>query len=296
MAASGTTPTEQYEFISESLSKDQEIIRTEGIRGTRFHPQERIRRGRQMISGDIVMEPTYGELRNLLPRIIGAETGTGPYTYTVSNTQTSAYSVMINRGNVTGKEWVYQNCRTSRSTWRGAPGQPIGLTLTVEALTETQQTISTWSGVAISATPPFVWHDGVLTIGGSTYPVIEWESTIDWVLKTDRFVNSQTRTDLPSTDCVITTRFTVPFNTTSDNTAALYDDGGDVTGQAANINFTWNPGTTNVNLQFNYANVVFAAKKSPSVSSKDEIVLVLEAEARMTGSTVPLNVVLDPTN
>ena len=285
--------TEAYEFLSENLALDHELLRTEGLRGTRLHPAERVRLGRQLIGGTIVMQPTYAELVNLLPRIVSAaQAGAGLNTYTVSDTQPAAFAVSVDRG---AKVFTYAGCRCGRATFRSGVGQPMELALEVEALSESQGNAGTFPSLTVSATPPFIYADAALTLGGATYQVHEWETTIDWHLKTDRFANNVSRTDLPSMDLTVTARFLVPF--TSD-TAALYDAGGGVSGVTGSVNLTYlgaGGGGAGVNLQFSYANLIFPARKSPTVAGRDEINLSLEAEARKSGSTAPLVVTLDST-
>jgi hypothetical protein len=290
MSASGAADKE-YEFVSENLALDQEHIYEPGIRGTRLKPAERLRDGRKTPGGTIVMHPTYAELVDLLPRIVSAASAQSGYnTYTVSDTQPAAYDVTVDR---IAKVFRYTGCRTSRATFRGSPGRPLELTLEVEALTEVIGNAGTFPSLTISGTPPFVWHDGVVTIGGTTYQCFEWECTIDWMLKLDRFVNSQTRTDLPSMGLTITNRFTIPYTSTE---TALYNAG--VSGFAAIMEFTYlgaGGGAAGTNLKYEFAKVCFPARKSPIVASRDEVTMELSGEAYRSGSTAPLIVSLDST-
>jgi hypothetical protein len=290
-AAGGGAATTAFEFLEETLTSEREIIRTEGIRGTRLHPVERLRQGRQTPSGMVKLEPTYAELVTILPYIAAAASAQAGYnTYTPGDTVPVAFDAWIDR---VAKVFVYNSCRTAKVTFKGGPGTPLSMAWEIEALSETVGNAGTFAALTISATPPFVFEDGVLTIGGATYQVIDFELVIDWVLKKDRFVNSLTRTDLPSTDLMITVKLVVPY--TSD-TVALYD--GSVAGAAANINFTYlgaGGGAAGTNLKFDIAKIVFPAKKSPNVPNKDEITLLLEGEAKKSGSVAPLIISLDST-
>lgn len=292
--------TEAYEFLSENVATDREVVRTEGLRGTRLHPTERVRQGRQPIGGTVVMQPTYAELVNLLPRMIGAaQAGAGFNTYTVSDVVPVAFQVIIDR---VAKVYTYVGCRVGRATFRSGPGRPLELSLEVEALQESIGNAGTFAALTVSPTAPFVFMDGTLTLGASVLQVMEFETTVDWHLKTDRYVNSTTRTDLPSLDLTVATRFTVPY--TSDTTgfydASAWAGGGPggTYGVAGNINFAYGGaggGGAGVNLQLSFGNLVFPARKSPAVPNRDEIGLLLEGEARKVGATAPLSVVLDST-
>ena len=291
MASSGAA-TEAFEFISETLTTKQEVRRNEGIRGTRLHPKERVRRGRTTPGGTIRMEPTYAELVNMLPRIVAAASAQVGYdTYTVSDTVPVAFDVQIDR---VAKVFSYTGCRTNRCTFRAQSGGILEVDWDIEALTETIGNAGTFPSLTISGTPPFIFEDSTLTIGGSAYPVQEFECVIDWHLKVDRFMNSTTRAYLPSMDFSCMCKFVVPYC----DTTALYDDGGDVLGQAADINFTYSGaggGAAGVNLKLAFANLIFPAEKSPSVQSKDEVTMLLQGEARRSSTTSPLIVTLDNT-
>jgi hypothetical protein len=287
--ATPAAAVEAYEFLSESLTTAREVVRTEGLRGTRLHPVERIRQGRQTPGGTVTLQPTYAELVNLLPRVVGANSSG---TYTVSDTVPVAFQTVIDR---VAKVYTYTGCRVGKATFKCGVGQPLELALEIEALTESVANAGTFASLTVSATPPFVWTDGTLTLAGNAVQVMEFETTLDWHLKPDRFVNSLTRTDLPSMDLTVSTKFVVPY--TSDTTG-LYDGGGGVAGVTGNINFTYlgaGGGAAGVNVKLTYGNLVFPAEKSPAVGSKDEITLLLQGEARKTGSTAPLVVALDST-
>ncbi len=291
--------TEEYEFLSESLASEREIVRNEGLRGTRLHPVERIRQGRMTPGGTIEMEPTYADLVNLLPRAIAAAVaGAGFNTYTVGDTALPYFQTIIYR---VASLFTYTQCKINRTTFRGSIGQPLKVSFEVEALNETKTDAGSFPVLTIAANAPFIFTDSTaacvsqITLGGTAYQIQELECTVDWHLKTDRFMNSQTRTDLVSLDLTIPTRFVVPF--TSD-TVALYDNAGAVSGIAAAANFTYlgaGGGAAGVNLKFTFGNLVFPARKSPVVPNRDEITMTLEGEARKTGATAPLVVQLDST-
>lgn len=289
------TADEAYEFLNENLAMSRGLIRTDGLRGTRLHPKERVRSGLKAFGGPIEMEPTYAELVALLPRIVAAASAqSGFNTYTVSDTVPVAFQIVVDR---VAKVFTYLGCKVSKATFRSGTGQNLKLTLEIEALDHSIGNAGTFPVLTISATPPFVFSDAVLTLGGTTYQMMEWECTIDWHLKTDRYINSTTRTDLPSMDLSIEFKATLPY--TSD-TVGLYDAGGSdsVAGITGNVNFTYGGaggGASGVNLKFDFANLIFPADKNPSVPSKDEVLLVLNGEARRSGTTSPLIVTLDST-
>ena len=277
----------EYEFLSAAVGMEREIIRNEGTRGTRMHPISRVRQGRKTSGGVIEMEPSYTDLVTLLPLIVGAAAAT---VHTVSDTVPVAFQLVADK---VAKVMTYTGCRTSRATFKGAPGQPLSLTWEIEALTESVGNAGTFASLTISNTPPFVWHEGVLTLAGTAYEVMSWEMVLDWHLKLDRFVNSVTRTDLPSMDVTVMNTFTLPY--TSDDTSLydLFTETAEVaTGSTGDITFT----KGGVSCKFAWAGQVFPAQKALAVQSRDEITLPLVAESRRTTAGVsPLVVTLDST-
>ncbi len=283
-AAGGTaigSYTEAYEFLSENLTSEREIVRTDGIRGSRMHPLERIRLGRQTPGGTIVMEPTLVELANLLPRTIGANAAN---VYSVSDTVPVAFDVAIDR---VAKVPIYAGCRCDKVTFRSSPGKPLEVSMDIEALTETIGAAGTFPTLTINATAPVIWSDCVISLAGAIQ-CHDMEITVDWNLKKDRFVNSITRTDLPSQDVRVMAKFTVPYDST---TIGLFDGAAGVAGVACTATFT----VGGTSLLFTMSKVCFPARKSPSVSSKDEITMVLDGEAYRAGSVTPLAITLDST-
>ncbi len=276
--ATPASATEAYEFESESLASSRELIRTEGIRGTRLHPVERVVSGRLTPGGSIAMEPTATELLNLLPRCIAAPVGS---TYTVGDTALPYFQTIIDR---VSRVWTYTGCKVDSAAFHASIGKPLSLTLNIEAINESVGAALTFGSLTINPTAPFVLFDGALTLDGTAYQFNDLSINVNWHLKKDRFVNSQIRTDLPSMDLSVECSFTLPA--TSDTIPSLYDT--DVGGIAGTAIFSAGGAT----LSFLMSGLIFPAEKQPAVGSKDEITLKLTSEARRVGSTAPLIVTL----
>lgn len=282
MGASNVSITEAYEFKSEGLASERTVIKTAGMRGSRSQVIERVRQGTLAPGGPIVLEPSPAELRKLLPRILGAaESGVNPYTYALAETLPT-FGVQVDR---VAKVFTYALCVVDKATFRSSEGQPLELTLDVEAQTEAITNAGTFQGgLTIDGNPPFVFFDGVLTLGGSSVPMREFELIVDNQLKKDRFTNSQTRTALPPMDRLVTLRCTVPYTADS---VALYDGG--AAGVTSNLTLTNGSHVLNFQTQ----NVVFPAKKSPAVQRKDdEVLMTLEGQVFHTTTNPELQVVL----
>lgn len=291
MDASSATVTEAYEFTSETITMDQALAIQDGIRGSRARTIERVKAGIQTIGGSLTMNPSPAELRKLLPRILGgAETAdTGFATYALAETLPSFYLV-VDR---VAKVYTYTGCYVDSAVFKSGQGQLLDLTMMIEALSESVGAAGTFPSLTIDTTTPFIFHEVVLTLGGTSIPCMELEITIDNMLKKDRFTNSQTRTHLPPMDRRVSIKATAEYTST---TTALYNTG--VAGVTATAKFNYGgagAGAAGKSLLFTFGNVIFPAKKSPAVGSKDEITLVLEGDARKTSTTPEVAVALDYT-
>ena len=110
------------------------------------------------------------------------------------------------------KVFTYIGCKVARATFRSAKGQPLEVAVEIAAIKESIGAAGSFPALALDAAAPFVFTDGVLTLGGTVYQVEEFETTIDWHLKLDRYMNSQYRTDLVSTDLTVRLRADKPIN------------------------------------------------------------------------------------
>jgi hypothetical protein len=282
-STSSSTPSAAstaYEWLHADLSTDFEVIRNEGLRGTRLHPIERQRQGRRTPGGTIKMQPTYAELGTILTRTIGAASGA---VYSLSDTVPVAFQVI---GDYVAKVITYIGCRTDKVVFHGGPGQPMEMDWSIEALDESVGNAGTFGSLTISGTPPYVFEDAVLTIASSTYQVHDFEISVDWHLKKDRWVNSLTRTDLPSMDLTVGVKFTLPW--TSD-TVALRTGG--VSGVTGDLTLTYLGTSTD----FNFGGLIFPPKKTPVLAGRDELTLVLSGQAYSVAAATPMSITLDST-
>lgn len=268
--------SEPYEFVSESLRKQGEILDTSGIRGTRSHVAERTREGSDTVSGSITMHVSPAMLDALLPRILGAPENLDVFDLAETIPE---FHIMIDR---VAKVFTYEGCRVSKATFKGAAGGLIELVLDVVGKTETVGNAGTFPVLSMPVDPPYVFSDGVLTLQAAQRTFMDFELTIDNALKS-RFANSRTATDISPEDRVATFRCTNPF--TADE-ADLY--GQALAGAAASLVFTNGSYSTT----FSFAALQFP-DQSPVVGGKGEIPLQLEGIARKTGATAELTVTHD---
>mgnify|MGYP001579047972 CR=1 FL=1 len=285
--------TESYEIEAESVGMQQEEIAIYGIRGTRSRITERVIDGRRQVGGSITLAPQPGELRKLLPRILGgAETPVSNthFTYALAETLPS-FALMIDR---IAKVFTYATCYVDSASFSSATGQALRLALQIEALAESVGAAGTFPAISVSDDQPFVFHQGTLTLGGTAYEMMGVEVTLNNMLKKDRFVNSQTRTHLPPTDRQVSVRCTVPYTA---DTVGLYNSGAPgITGVVKFSVGGAGEGAAGKSLTFTFGKVILPAARSPVLANKDEIVLTLGGDSRkVTGSTPELAIILDTT-
>jgi len=281
LAAGGTaigSYTEAYEFLTESLRKQLTIVDTAGLRGTRSHPAERTRDGTYAIGGGLQFHATPAMLDLLLPRILGANEATDVFALAETLPE---FDVLIDR---VAKRFVYAGCQVNRATFRAAAGGPLELDLDVIGKTETVSATA-FPSITAPVDPPYVWQDCVCTVNGSARVVTQWEMTIDNALNA-RFSNSQTATDIHSTDRIITVNLTVPY------TSSEVDLYGINTGGAAAATFAFTNG--------NYSTTFSIAKlqipdQSPVVDGRGEILLQLQGVAKQSSTTKELVITHDST-
>ncbi|MEQ8788876.1 MAG: phage tail tube protein [Pirellulaceae bacterium] len=269
--------SEPYEFLAESLRKRTALLDTSGIRGTRSHHAARTRVGAHAVSGSISLHPSPGDLDHLLPRILGADEASD--VFVLAETLPS-FGVLIDR---VAETFQYTDCRVSKATFRGSAGGLVLLVLDIVGVAEV--TGVSFPSLLLDTTAqaaPYTFSDGVLTLQSAQRQMMDFELVIDNGLQA-RFTNSQTATSIVPQDRIVTLKTTNPF--TSDE-VDLY--GQPAVGAAGSLMLT------NGQMSTTFA---FAALQSPDTSpvvpGKQEIPLVLEMTARMTGTTRELIVTND---
>lgn len=285
----GTTSTvdQPLEFLSESLRATKTILDTAGIRGTRSHVSERTRGGPTTVSGSISMNPSPAELNDLLEYIMGGTptvgTPAGKTTFPLGETLPAAFFISVDR---IAKVFTYSLCKIVRATFRASEGSLLELSIDIEGGSETVGNAGTFPSLTLPTDAPFVFHDAVLTMQAGTRAIKDFELVIENISDTTRFMNSQTRAEIPTIDRMVTLRCTTAYTSAE---TALYDQA--IAGAAADLTLT----NGNLSLQFSIPGVLQIPAVSPIVSSKGEILLAMEGVARMAGANRELSAILDLT-
>jgi len=160
--------------------------------------------------------------------------------------------------------------------FRASAGGLLELELDIMGLSEVVGTTAPTHSPGIATNnDPYSFSEAVVTLGGNAITCMDFEIKIDNVLKR-RFSNSLTATNLTAGDRIVTCKFTIPFS--SANERVLYEQA--TAGIAAVVLFTNLAMTTTFTL-----GTLQVPPVTPTVNSKDEIVLEIEGIARMTGAT-----------
>ncbi len=267
------TPTVAFEYKNFGLMLHQEIIPTNGIRGTHNHPAERTRLGKAICSGGISLQPGPHDIDTLMPLITGTVKN-GSNQFPLAETLL-AFNTVVDR---VVKVYTYANCYVDRCVIRASQGEPIDLELQVESLTETIANAGTFAGT-FNYQSPYVWYDGALTVGGTAYQFLECVITIDNHLKKDRFMNSVTRTDLPFLDRTIEAELRLPA--TTDQATLLAYTG--ITAESFSLVFTQGIDSLTI------ASSAFQIEpQAPTTPGREELLLPLRGQFRSSSAgTVP---------
>jgi hypothetical protein len=268
--------SEPFEFISESIKKQGQILDTSGLRGTRSHNVARTRIGPYTVGGSVVINPSPNDLDIWLPRILGAAESVD--VFNVAETLPT-FSVLVNRvaSHGTNGGMQYDDCIVSRATFRSSQGGFLELEIEIVGKTETVDVAfpSLTLGVT-DADKPYVHTDAVLTLQSATRQMQSVEVIIDNVVEST-FHNSISATDVDPTDRIITVRAEVSWQDA--NAQALYEQA--LAGAAAILKYTGVSGTIATTIDF--ATLQFP-DVSPNVSGKGRIPYNLEMISRISGA------------
>lgn len=267
------------ELTSESVGKTNQLINTMGMYGTRSQHKERTRISTSNIGGQLSFELSPAVMVFFWPMILGADaSGT---TFALAETM-QEFDLQIDRST---KVFTYADCKVNKCTMRGSSGSFVNTTLDLIGVSETVGNSGTGQSLTTPIDPPYIFEDGVLTIGGTAYTIFDFEFAVDNKLAA-RFGNSLTATRISPQDLRdVTLNITCPFSSTE---YALYNAG--ITSAAATLVFTNGNYSTTITLP-----AIQAPTQSPVSQGKGEIPLKLNYTARMTSTTSECTITHDST-
>lgn len=276
----GSTATvdQPLEVLSESIALVETFLDPAGMRGTRSHSAERVRRGTRSVAGQIVCQPTPLELDYLLPKIAGGTKASN--TIALAETLPSFYVAVDRQAKVP----VYSGCVVGAATLRAAVGSPLEVTLSVLGIDETVGNAGTFPALTFDVSGgPYVLSDLALTVGGVTYQCSAFEVSIDNALEPQWF-NSETITRIGATDRMVGVTLDLPYG----DSVALH--GSALAGVAVVATLT--QATRSLVLTMP---AVQAPRNTPVSAGRGEIIHRWAGVARKSGSTAELEFTNDST-
>lgn len=285
------TVDQLFEYIAGDVGLVEENLHAQGMAGTRSRWGIRTRAGNRRVTGSLTLQPNAAEWAGLLPKILGADASGTSYALAE---QLNSFTLVIDKDNGTdGKVFTYNGCKCSRAVITAEQGRIVTLEMGIEGWDEAVGNAGTFPAISLDvATGPFIMTDstGAISVGGSALPHRRVVITIDNMLDTERFMNSQIRSALRARDRVITVELDGPYG----NNSAAYPTAATLAaGVAVSITFT---NTVHaVSLAITLPKVHFA-RRTPPLNGREEVMLPLIGEARASAAANDeLSIVLDST-
>ncbi len=286
VAGGGGAPTYQLEFESCGISKQGAHVDPQGVRSSRSHISENVADGPYTVGGPLSLGAhgcKQDVLTLLLPWIMG-NTFSGN-DITIGDTL-SEKDVTMDWGTMGVPR--ANNCKVNSANFSSQSGSNLTLGLEIEGLTWTMGSASTFPSLTstLSNQPPFVHHNGTFTLNSITTGLNSVGMSINHNLITDRFQASAFRTELPTSDLVVSVDVEIPF--VSDY-VTLYDMA--VAGVSASFSYTNASGKS---LVFTFANLK-APAQAIQIARNAEMVTRIPFQAYRTASTPLLVITNDNT-
>lgn len=261
------------EFLDGSaLGVVETFLDPAGIRGTRQHSAERVRRTQRFVQGTLRFAPVATELDLLLPPILGAAEAadvfalaeTIPYRYFTTSRDGTLHKYQV---------------KVNRAVFEFSENAPLTLAIDVIGIDESAG--SARSEAIADDAGPYVLSDAALTVGGTSYNFRSGSIEINNFLEV-KYNNSVTPSSIHATDLQVQVSYLFPYGDAS----ALY--GSSLSGVASNLTFT----NGNRSCLFALAGIA-APKQSLPLGGRGARDLPWTGMARRTGSTDPITVTND---
>ncbi len=276
----GSTPT--WDFISDTVAKNEQILVGEGLRGYRQRQINAERPGLYDVAGQLTCNPSIGFLSFWLPYVMGGGTSTAP----AFAAAVPAFDMVTDRADGIYK---YAGCKVNRFSLKLASGQLA--TCTMDIIGKTEATAS-WAGAALgssllyeplqSATAVFnvdsaeqAMEDLELVIENGLTPKRRMRLTVQDILEGVRDVSLRGKSVMDATSI-----------------AALYDRGDDPD-LSTTIALTQTRGASSVSATFTFSRVRIPARSG--MPEGEEFMLPIEALCRGTAGGVEFTASLDIT-
>lgn len=271
------------EFLDEDIVEEEAIIQSEGARGTRSRSAARLNTDVRRVGGPVRMNPSPSELNTLLPYILGAQaSGT---TFAVADTLPDLWLAADKVAQI----YTFNQGKVASAEFSGSTGQKVLLLLNTLFRSMTPDSPASWPSISVDEDEAYVFHQGVLTLGGTAYNFNSFRLTVDNAV-TAEFNNSINATDLSPGDRVVTFEIPeLPFTATE--LGLLTASRGASAGISGSLAFT----SGNKSLTFTL-NELRTTTRTPSIRGRSQrIKLARMFQAYKSGSTREIVVTNDST-
>ncbi len=179
------------------------------------------------------------------------------------------------------------NCKVNTATFASQSGSNLTMGVDVEGLTWSMGVAGTFPSITntLSNLQPYVHHNGTFTINSLPCGLNSAAISINHNLITDRFQASGFRTELPTSDLIVSVDVELPFVS---NYTTLYDMA--VAGVAATFTYT----NGNRSIIFAFANLK-APAQAIQIARNAEMVTRIPFKAYRTSATALLTITNDDT-
>lgn len=199
-----------------TLTKTPTHLDVPYFRGQLAHRSEDVVEGTYTVGGAVTLPFCRpGDLTAVLPLICGQAFTGNSVEPTVIATD---FIASVDRG---VKVFHYWGLRVAQAVFSSQAGQPLSLQMQLEGTEQTITAAGSFPSLDFTTVRPFIHHQGVMTVAGTKFLIANFQMTINNGLILDRFMNTQSRTEVPQGDRMVQVAFQTPF--TTDEYATLYE-------------------------------------------------------------------------
>lgn len=194
-----------------SIGVQEQFTDTNGIRGTRQHSADRVRRTQRMTQGRFQLAPSANELDLVLPWILGANESTD--VFALAETVPARYLKVLRDAD----KKLYDGVKVNGAEFACAENQPLTLSLDLMGVDEATDGDATETAAFADGSGPYVMSDCVVSVGGTQYQFRQLSIQVQNALEV-KYNNSITPTAIHATDLIVNVQLGLPFGDAS----ALY--------------------------------------------------------------------------
>lgn len=249
--------TDSFEIMSEDLTGKYERTNAEALSGSYVMRADRFAVNRKGAEGSVTLEPLTRGFGAWLNFMMGQVATTGPvetaaytHTGTINNLSGKNLTVQVLRPDETDtlRPWTYEGGKITNYEFSNSVDQTLRCTIGFDFELESNpdSPAGVYAGTALEALPAspsgssiFVWDQGTIKVGGTTYDISEVTIGVDNSLNADRYFIRQgatKREPIQDGKREVTWSFTTTY---ADNTFWEKVSSATVAGSYASLQATW---------------------------------------------------------